>query len=299
MALNLHERSFVKDLPRSSDVARRPLLRTLFVDDGSALSQALLSKLDPTTLALSRVAAGDTTDSVLEAMCSEVEAVVVASAGWDVAAAERVSASLDQLIRVLDGSGKRLLYLSDATVIGDTGDSFGNEDSPRSSKPPHGWHVAAEQNLARAATTGIRSIIIRPALVHGDHAGILLERLRDHARHTGKAVFVGDGTARTSTVHIDDLASLLRLAVLRAPSRSIYMAASPEVLSWRDIASVVAVSTSPPATTASVTAERADELGLDVATMAVNCVIRDDSPHRRLGWVAQGPTLGPATPHPT
>jgi nucleoside-diphosphate-sugar epimerase len=264
----------------------------VFVDDDSALSRALLAALDPASFTITRASVSTRTHPGLGALCDAADAVIVVAAGSDNAVADQVGSTLDDLIGTLCGSAKRLLYVSDATVIGDTGDSFGNEDNPRSSKAAHAWQVAAEERLARAMSTGIHAIIVRPTLVYGRHAGALIERLREHAERTGESVYVGDGSARTSTVHIDDLATLVRLALLHAPAGAIYMAASDQVLTWREVAAALTTSTAAPCRTCSLTAEEAEQLRLDTATMSMNCVIRDNSPHRRLGWTPQGPPLG-------
>jgi nucleoside-diphosphate-sugar epimerase len=281
--------SVVTHAPRA-DAHRRPT-RTLYVDDDSTTASVLLARLDPDLLVVDRYRLDPGADETLRSLCSEAEAVVVVSTGWDSASVKATAETVEMLINNLDGTGKRLLYLSDATVVGDTGNSFGNEDNSRSDTEPHPWHVTAEEHLARALSTGVHSIVVRPTLVHGRGTGALLQRLYDYADREGESLFVADGDARTSTIHIDDLAALVQSALLRAPAGSVYAAASTEVLSWREIAIAVGQSTTPPAAVRSVWAAEADRLGFDSAIMTTNCVIRDDSAHRRLGWAAQAPRL--------
>jgi nucleoside-diphosphate-sugar epimerase len=261
------------------------------VDDASPLANAVVAGMNPDLLDIVRVRASHADWHALEGISHHVEAVALVTNGWDAESCAVVGNALDHLLSALRGSGKKLLYVSEATVIGDTGDSFGNEDSPRSSHAPHSWHCTAETAIMRAVTTGIHSVIIRPTLVHGKGAGRLVESLIEHARLTKEAVYVGDGAATTSTVHVDDLAALIQAALQRAPEGATYMAASDEVLTWRDIAELVAHASDSDVDVKSISARQADLLGLDGPTMGTSCVVRDDGPRRRLGWRPTGPTL--------
>jgi nucleoside-diphosphate-sugar epimerase len=191
----------------------------------------------------------------------------------------------------LQGTAKRLLYVSEATVIGDTGESFGNEDSPASPDAPHPWRATAERRLLDAVASGVHSVIVRPALVHGWGAGKLVHRLLVHAESSGESWYVGDGEARMSTVHINDVISLIGAALVRAPEGTTYVAASDEVVTWREVAEAVAATTRGPCALRSVTAAQAAEVDLDAATMAMTTVVQDHSARRRLGWTAAGPEL--------
>jgi nucleoside-diphosphate-sugar epimerase len=261
------------------------------VDDASHLADAVTAGLDPEFLDVIRVRASHTDGHALEGWCRQVEAVALVSDGWDAGAYAVIGSALDHLLVALRGSGKKLLYVSEATVIGDTGKSFGNEDSPRSSHAPHPWHCTAEATIMRAVTTGIRSVIIRPTLVHGNGAGSLVQGLIEHARLTMEAVYVGNGAAATSTVHVDDLAALVQSALRRAPEGSTYMAASEEVLTWKQIAQLVARASDPPAMVRSISPSEADLLGLDGSVMTTSCVVHDDGARRRLGWQPTRPAL--------
>jgi nucleoside-diphosphate-sugar epimerase len=264
-------------------------VKVLLVHDGSVLSELLAADLRNEQLDVEAVITAEVDDATLRLRCGLAHIVVYLSTAWDKVSAEREGRQVDLLISALRGSAKRLLYVSESTVIGDTRDGFGNEDSPRSSEAPHPWRIAIEQRVADAVSVGIHSIIVRVALVHGRGAGALLESLARFAELTGASVYVGDGTARVSTVHVDDVLSLIHLSLLRAPQASIYFAASDEVVTWQEVA--VAIAGTSDREVKSVSANDAGAAGLDAATMSIANVVQDGSAHRRLGWSATGPSL--------
>jgi nucleoside-diphosphate-sugar epimerase len=118
-----------------------------------------------------------------------------------------------------------------------------------------------------------------------------LQRLLTYAESSGESVYVDDGASRTSTVHVDDVISLVRTALASSLDGSTYVAASDEVVTWREVAVAVASTTRGPCRLRSVTVAEAAAAGLDAATMAMSTVVRDRSAVRRLGWSAVGPEL--------
>jgi nucleoside-diphosphate-sugar epimerase len=266
-------------------------LNVLVVHDDSVMSDMLINTLGDQHLLVEAVGVDSVDDVTLRLRCIDSDAVLCVSTGWDPQTAEREGRQLDVVIAALAGSGKRLVYLSESTVIGDTGAGFGNEDSPRSIHAPHPWRVVAEQKVEAAVSVGVRSIIVRPALVHGRGAGALLQRLVGRAASSGESVYVDDGTARVSTIHVDDVITLVRHALIKAPQGAIYAAASGEALSWRDLANAVARTNSGHCEVESITQEDAARAGLDAVTMTMSNVVRDRSAYRRFGWQPTGQTL--------
>jgi nucleoside-diphosphate-sugar epimerase len=265
-------------------------MRVLLIGEANQLTQLTTKRLETDGHAVAPSCWA--TLGALQGDVHSADAAIYLSTGWDQDSAARDEAWRSALLSAMRGSGKRLVYLSDASVVGDTGGSFGNEDDPRSlSLAPHSWRVTAEQQIMRAVSTGIHSIVIRPALLHGHDSGTVLRQLLKSARTERSAVYIGDGQHRTSTVHVDDLTRLISLSVTRAPEAATYFAASTEVLSWREVAETVSRIVGDGCNERSVTAAEASNLGLDAATLATTTVIRDDAAHRRLGWTATGPTL--------
>jgi hypothetical protein len=245
-------------------------MKILLIHDDSAMSRLLVYRLgdERMTVRSIRAAMLDPAESV--SLCESVDAVLYVSTGWDDVAAERDRGWVDSLITAVQGTAKRSIYV-----------------------PEHPWRANAELRLRlrEAASTGTHCVIIRPTLVHGQGAGPLLQRLVTYAEASGESVYVDDGASRTSTVHIDDVISLIRAALAGAHDGCTYVAASDEVVTWRDVAIAVARTTRGPCRLRSITTKEAATAGLDSATMAMAGVMRDHSDVRRLGWSAVGPEL--------
>lgn len=256
-------------------------MRLLLVDDGSGLAAMLRDRW---------AAAGHEFAEQVDA----ADAVVHVASSWDPVAGQREVAESAELLDALNGSGKRLLYVSDATVLGDTTDTFGNEDDPTSSTVPHPWQVTIERAVLRAVADGVRAAIVRPALIHGA-GGTLIERLILEAKDHGRSVYVGDGHWRTSTVNAADLLDLAVMAIEHAPEGARYLAASSEVLTWREIAEIIAERCGVPGGATSISADEASRIGIDVGRMMMNSVIRDDSAQRRFGWKPHAGSFKEAT----
>jgi hypothetical protein len=243
-------------------------MKSLLVHDDSPMSRLLIAHLGDERVSVQPIAAASIDPASVQAWCAAVDAVTYVSTGWDAVAAERDSRWLDSLIAALAGTTNRLLYVSE-----------------------HPWQADAERRLRDAAAHGLRSVIVRPTLVHGQGTGQLLQRLLTYAESSGESVYVDDGASCTSTVHINDVISLVRTALASSQDGSTYIAASDEVVTWRDVAVAVASTTRGPCRLRSVTVAEAAAAGLDAATMAMSTVVRDHSAVRRLGWSAVGPEL--------
>jgi hypothetical protein len=246
-------------------------MKTLLVHDDGALSKLLIGHLGDERVNVRPVDAETVGRSEFFGLCRAADAVMYVSTGWDEATAVRDNGWLDLLVDGLQGSAKRLLYLSEAA--------------------PHPWRATAERRLLAAVPSGIQAVIVRQALVHGWGASRLLGKLLTHAENSGESWYVGDGLARTSTVHVSDLMSLVRAALVRGPEGATYVAASDEVVTWLDVAEAVAATTRGRCEVRSVSAAEAATEGLDGDTMGLTTVVCDDSARRQLGWMACGPEL--------
>jgi nucleoside-diphosphate-sugar epimerase len=267
-------------------------MTVVVLHDGSPLSDLLVADFTGHGRAVDSLDVTAAATADVASRCRAATSVVYLATGWDPDTTEREPRQIEAVIGVLGGSAKKLVYVSDATVIGDTGDSFGNEDSEWSSGAPHLWRAAAERTVVAAASVGVQPVIVRLAFVHGRGSGAALTRMFQHARATGEAVYVGDGHARLSTVHVDDAVSLIRVAVERSRAHTVYVAASDQVMSWRDVADVVATAAGRRCHSVSISADQASRRGFDARTMSVANVMRDTSAYRRLGWRPSGPGLG-------
>lgn len=90
------------------------------------------------------------------------------------------------------------------------------------------------------AHRGIRSSVVRLApTVHGVGDAMFMPTMIRIAREKAFSGYPGDGTARWSAVHVEDAASLFRLAVEKAPPGSILHAVAEEGVRVRDIADAI------------------------------------------------------------
>ena len=79
--------------------------------------------------------------------------------------------------------------------------------------------------MLEGAKRGIRSVVIRPAIVYGRGGGIPAGFV-ESARKEGAARYVGTGKNRWPLVHVDDLADLYLLALEKAPPGTLLLGVS-------------------------------------------------------------------------
>lgn len=143
----------------------------------------------------------------------------------DASSPQADAAAVRAILQALEGSGKPFVYTSGVWVLGSTGDKPATEETPVNPTPLVAHRPAIEQEVLSAKDRGVRSIVIRPALVYG-RGGSIPAMLVKSARETGATGYVGDGKNRWPFVDVDDLAQLYVLALEKAPAGSLYNAAS-------------------------------------------------------------------------
>jgi nucleoside-diphosphate-sugar epimerase len=124
--------------------------------------------------------------------------------------------AIDAILEALAGSNKPFIYTSGIWSHGDTGGKVVDETSPPNPAELVRWRQKVEQRVVDGARRGIRSVVIRPAIVYGRGGGIPAGFV-DSARKEGAARYVGTGRNRWPLVHVDDLADLYLLALEKAP----------------------------------------------------------------------------------
>lgn len=139
-----------------------------------------------------------------------------------------------------DGRQRHFLYTSDQLIYGNTEVGIPADESTPLSPPPFlTWRPEVERLVLDAASDRIRPLVIRPVAVYGhgrDHLTPLLVRV---ARSAGVSYFVGDGTARWSTVHADDLADLYVRMLESAPAGTLLNAAADPPVTMQELAEAV------------------------------------------------------------
>lgn len=144
-------------------------------------------------------------------------------------------AAVDAILDALAGSDKRFIYTSGIWAHGDTAGGVVDETTPPRPTPLVEWRQAVEDRVRSAARRGIRSIVIRPAVVYGRGGGMAAEFVQS-ARTKGAARYVGTGQNRWPFVHVEDLADLYLLALDHAPAGSLFLGVTGPSLHVRDVA---------------------------------------------------------------
>jgi nucleoside-diphosphate-sugar epimerase len=134
------------------------------------------------------------------------------------------TAAVGAMLNAVEGTGKPFVYTSGVWVLGSTGDRVADEDAPLNPAEIVAWRAEVEGTMRDAAAWGIRSVVVRPAVVYGRGGGTP-GMFVSAARRKGLVRYVGDGTQRWPFVHVDDLAALYVLA-LDAPTATLLTAAA-------------------------------------------------------------------------
>lgn len=144
-------------------------------------------------------------------------------------------AAIDAILDALAGSNKPFVYTSGIWSHGDTGGKVVDESSPPRPAALVAWRQAVEDRVREGDRRGIRSIVIRPAVVYGRGGGIP-NAFVESARKDGAARYVGTGNNRWPFVHVDDLADLYLLSLERAPAGSLLLGVAGPAHPVRDVA---------------------------------------------------------------
>ena len=143
--------------------------------------------------------------------------------------------AIDAILDALTGSNKPFVYTSGIWSHGDTGGAVVDETSPPRPAALVAWRQGVEDRVREGARQGIRTVIIRPAIVYGRGGGIPAGFVKS-AREEGAARHIGTGENRWPLVHVDDLADLYLLALEHAPAGSVLLGVNGPSRSVRDIA---------------------------------------------------------------
>ena len=187
-------------------------------------------------------------------------------------------AAVQAMLGALRVSNKPFLYTSGIWVLGDTGGKVADESWPPNPAALVAWRPAMEQVVIAAASTGVRSVVIRPGVVYGRGGGIPADFVRS-ARESGMVRYLGTGENRWPVVHADDLADLYVRAFVNAPAGALFHATDGSAYRVREIAQAASDNTqSWPLEDARKTLDPyADALVLDQ-------LISSDKAKRTLGW---------------
>ncbi len=194
------------------------------------------------------------------------------------------------VLGALRGSERPFLYTSGVWVLGDTGEAVADENWSLRPLPSVAWRAEVEREVLAAARDGVRTAILRPAIVYGGGGGIP-GSLVDEGRRTGRVRVVGDGWQEWPMVHRDDLADLY-VRALDVPAGTLLHAAAGPSYAARDVALAAARAVGEEVEVVFWPLDEArEELGSYADALALGQRVSGRRAAQRTGWRPTGPSL--------
>ena len=189
--------------------------------------------------------------------------------------------ALDALLGAPAKPGRFLIYTSGVWVLG-SGHQPMDESSAVKAAEISAWRPAHERRVLDAATTGLRTAIVRPGIVYGGARGIVSDLIKDAAN--GLVRVIGPGENRWPLVYDRDLADLYVRLATSADAAGIYHATDEQDEVVNDIVAAIARQAPVEPSIRHVPLDEArKKLGPYADALALDQVVR--SPRARaLGW---------------
>lgn len=262
---------------------------------GLARSDASASRLEARGIAVHR---GDLADPAsLAAGARAADATVHAAAPGPDVPVERMMAliggSQSALLEALEGSGKALIATSGVGAYGDTGPRVVDESDPLDASPRMAGFGRSEQAILAAAERGVRSVVLRPAIVYGGRGRGPVDGLMHFARQLGAAPVAGEGANEIATVHAEDLADLYALALERSGGGEVYNGVAEPFVRSSELAEAIAHAAGLNGAVRSLTPSEITELmGPFLGHFVIDDVrVSGAKARRTLGWSPSRPSL--------
>ncbi|MFL5401905.1 MAG: NAD-dependent epimerase/dehydratase family protein [Gemmatimonadales bacterium] len=199
--------------------------------------------------------------------------------------------AVDAILEALAGSNKPFIYTSGIWSHGDTGDKVVDERSPPNPAELVKWRQAVEDRVLAGAGRGIRTVVIRPAIVYGRGGGIPAGFV-ESARKEGAARYIGSGENRWPLVHVDDLADLYLLALEQAPPGTLLLGVSGRARPVSEIAAAASRGAGADGRTAGTPLEEArKKLGAYADALALDQQASGRKAQELLGWEPRRPDV--------
>jgi nucleoside-diphosphate-sugar epimerase len=201
------------------------------------------------------------------------------------------SAAVEAILAALEGTHKPFIYTSGCWVLGNTGDTIADEESPTDPPAIIAWRPALERRILAAAARGVRSVVIRPANVYGRGGG-LPAMFINLARKTGTAPYIGTGENHCPMVQVDDLADAYARALAKAPAGSLLNAPGGPAFRSKEIAQAISQAAGLGGRTESWSLEAARQvLGPLADALALDLQFSGDKAKRVLGWTPRASSV--------
>jgi len=221
----------------------------------------------------------------------QVSAVIHAAAMNSSDMAEVDIAVVNSILTALEGTNRSFIYTSGCWVLGSTGDTIADEESPTDAPGLVAWRPALEQRILAAAERGVRSVVIRPAVVYGRSGGIPA-MLITLARREGVARYIGTGENHCPMVHVDDLADAYVRALTKAPAGTLFNVPGGPALRSKEIAQAISQAAGLGGRTESWSLDAARQvLGPLADALALDLQFSGARAQRLLGWAPHAPSV--------
>ncbi|MBI5282057.1 MAG: NAD-dependent epimerase/dehydratase family protein [Candidatus Solibacter usitatus] len=227
----------------------------------------------------------------LSAAAADSEAVIHAAMKFGAGAGARDSTAVAAMLDALAGSGKPFVYSSGVWVTGDTGGRMVGEAAMLKPPPLVAWRPTVEEMVCAAKERGVKSVVLRPGMVHGRKGGALAG-LFQSAREHGAVRIIGNGENHWSTVHIDDLADLYVRAVTSPAPGELFIACGGMPQTTGKIARAVAEACGIEGKVELIPVETArQQLGPLADCLAMDLKAGSTKAARFFGWTVRKPSI--------
>jgi nucleoside-diphosphate-sugar epimerase len=201
------------------------------------------------------------------------------------------AAAVRAILKALEGSRKPFVYTSGVWVLGTTGDKVADEKTPLNPTPLVAHRPAIEQEVLGYKDRGVRTVVIRPALVYG-RGGSIPRMLVQSARETGATRYVGDGQNRWPFVHVEDLAQLYVLALDKSAAGSLYNAAHGPSYRVRETAEAASIGGGAKGKTQALPLDEARKtMGAFADALVLDQQVSGEKAKKELGWSPRGASV--------
>ncbi|KAF4612810.1 hypothetical protein G7Y89_g15563 [Cudoniella acicularis] len=199
--------------------------------------------------------------------------------------------AVNALAKGLEGSGKSLVVSSGSGGrVPDPNGGEVDETAPIDEDFPFKARMASEQYAMGKAKDGIRVSLVRVApFVYGRGGSVFMPWLIAKAHAAGQSLYIGDGSPHTTTLHVDDAATLY-LAIAKHATGGIFNGSGSTTVTAKEVAEAVGTLLNVPVR--SVTKEEAvkdENLGpILTLFLGMECRSSNKKAREELGWKPTG-----------
>jgi nucleoside-diphosphate-sugar epimerase len=189
--------------------------------------------------------------------------------------------ALDTLLTSIAGRQRVFIYTSGVWVLGAC-PTPADESAPVRPVAEAAWRAPQEQRVLDAATSELRTIVVRPGLVYGGSGGIVGDLLRSAAN--GLVRVIGSGENHWPMVYERDLGELYVRLAATADAAGIFHANDEGDERVNDVVAAIAAHVSiPPSVRRVPLTEASRKMGTVAEALALDQIVR--SPRaRKIGW---------------